>query len=277
MGIWHLDDAARFAAFRETSDRWRFVPGAGLPARILVSAKPEWMVDLADEELSPRARVAEQAGLRSGFGFPIVAEEKVVGVLEFFSLETVQPDEELLTMLGHLGSQLGQVILRQRAEEDLQRAKASAESANRAKSEFLTTMSHEMRTPMNAILGMADLLSESSLGEEQRDYVRVFQKAGANLLDLINNILDLSKVESGHVELEVDRLRSGGSASKNHRNVGCAGAGARFAAHPGDPSGRPLGTGWGSESAAADSSQSGRKRAEIHRAGLRHAARGAGT
>jgi two-component system sensor histidine kinase/response regulator len=94
------------------------------------------------------------------------------------------------------------VIIRQRAEEDLQRAKASAESANRAKSEFLTTMSHEMRTPMNAILGMADLLSESSLRDEQRDYVRIFQKAGANLLDLINDILDLSKVESGHVELE---------------------------------------------------------------------------
>jgi PAS domain S-box-containing protein len=201
-GIWHMDDAARFAAFRESSDGWRFVPGAGLPARILVSAKPEWMVDLADKELSPRARVAEQAGLRSGFGFPIIAEEKVVGVLEFFSLETVEPDQELLTMLGHLGAQLGQVILRQRGEEDLRRAKTSAESANRAKSEFLTTMSHEMRTPMNAILGMADLLSESSLGEEQRDYVDVFQKAGANLLDLINNILDLSKVESGHVELE---------------------------------------------------------------------------
>jgi CheY-like chemotaxis protein len=59
-----------------------------------------------------------------------------------------------------------------------------------------------MRTPMNAILGMADLLSESPLRAEQRDYVRVFQKAGANLLELINNILDLSKVESGHVELE---------------------------------------------------------------------------
>jgi PAS domain S-box-containing protein len=91
---------------------------------------------------------------------------------------------------------------RRRAEEDLQRAKVSAESANRAKSEFLTTMSHEMRTPMNAILGMADLLSESSLSEDQRDYVRIFQRAGANLLELINNILDLSKVESGHFQLE---------------------------------------------------------------------------
>ena len=143
-----------------------------------------------------------RAGLRSGFGFPILVDGKIVGVLEFFSLQTVQPDDDLMVVMGHIGSQLGQVIVRQRAQEEMRRAKSSAESANRAKSEFLTTMSHEMRTPMNVILGMADLLSESSLREEQRDYVRIFQKAGANLLDLINDILDLSKVESGHLELE---------------------------------------------------------------------------
>jgi PAS domain S-box-containing protein len=89
-----------------------------------------------------------------------------------------------------------------KSEIMLREEKASAELANRAKSEFLTTMSHEMRTPMNAILGMADVLSESPLNQEQRDYVRIFQKAGGNLLDLINNVLDLSKVESGHFELE---------------------------------------------------------------------------
>jgi two-component system sensor histidine kinase/response regulator len=63
-------------------------------------------------------------------------------------------------------------------------------------------MSHEMRTPMNAILGMADLLSDSTLLQEQRDYVQVFQKSGANLLRLIDDVLDLSKVESGQLKLE---------------------------------------------------------------------------
>ncbi|HSR09551.1 MAG TPA: response regulator [Bryobacteraceae bacterium] len=201
--IWHLEDPARFAAFQEATDRSDANTGAGLPACILASGKPQWIVNLADETpISERTRTAVDLGLHSGFGFPIVVDEKIIGILEFFSLYTVPPDQELLNMLEHIGSQLGQVIIRQRAEADLQRAKALAESANRAKSEFLTTMSHEMRTPMNAILGMADLLSESPLRAEQRDYVRVFQKAGANLLDLINDILDLSKVESGHVELE---------------------------------------------------------------------------
>jgi PAS domain S-box-containing protein len=202
-GIWHFEKDGRFAAFRESRDRGRLIAGAGLPGRVLASGKPQWIVNLADEEpLTEPTRAAGEAGLRSGFGFPVLVEERVMGVLEFFSLQIVQPDEEFLAMMGHIGSQLGQVIIRQRAAEDLRRAKASAESANRAKSEFLTTMSHEMRTPMNAILGMADLLSESSLHDEQRDYVRIFQKAGANLLDLINDILDLSKVESGRLELE---------------------------------------------------------------------------
>jgi len=200
--LWHFERAEPFTAFREASGR-RCSQGTGLPGRVLASGKPEWIVDLADEKpLSERLRAAAEAGLRSGFGFPVIVEKKVIAVLEFFSEQTIQPDEELLNVMAHIGSQLGQVVIRQRAEEDLRSAKASAESANRAKSEFLTTMSHEMRTPMNAILGMADLLSESPLREEQRDYVRVFQKAGANLLDLINDILDLSKVESGHVDLE---------------------------------------------------------------------------
>ena len=205
----------------------------GLPGRVLASGKPEWIVNLAQEDpSSERSRAAAQAGLQSGFGFPVVVDEKIIGVLEFFSLQTVQPDEEFLTMMVPIGSQLGQVIIRQRAEEDLRRAKASAESANRAKSEFLTTMSHEMRTPMNAILGMADLLSESSLDEEQRDYVRIFQRAGANLLDLINDILDLSKVESGHVELESIGFDLGPLLEKIIEMHDFDGARSWLAAHP---------------------------------------------
>jgi len=200
--IWCEEEGDRFAAFHEVT-RNPDSSASGLPRSILASGTPHWMANLADgDSLSDRTRAALGAGLRSGFGFPITVEGQIIGILEFYSLYTAQLDEELLNMLGHIGSQLGQVIRRQRAEEELRRAKASAESANRAKSDFLTTMSHEMRTPMNAILGLADLLSEGPLQDEQRGYVEIFQKAGANLLALINDILDLAKVESGRFELE---------------------------------------------------------------------------
>ena len=91
---------------------------------------------------------------------------------------------------------------RKKAEWALEKAKHSAELANEAKSMFLATMSHEIRTPLNAIIGTGELLSESPLNAQQQEYLQVCQRASSNLLDLINDILDLSMIERGHLKVE---------------------------------------------------------------------------
>jgi PAS domain S-box-containing protein len=94
------------------------------------------------------------------------------------------------------------VTEQRRAARELESAKAAAESASLAKSQFLANMSHEIRTPMNGVLGMTDLVLDSELTEEQREYLLDARRSGESLRALLNDLLDLSKIEAGRFELD---------------------------------------------------------------------------
>lgn len=111
------------------------------------------------------------------------------------------PDGTVLQVMERRTSDGGRVGLRVDVT-DITRAHAAAEAASRAKSEFLANMSHEIRTPLNGVLGMADLLAGTSLDAEQKSMLSVIRSSGWSLLTLLNDILDLARVESGKMVLE---------------------------------------------------------------------------
>jgi len=109
---------------------------------------------------------------------------------------TEEEDQPRFVMLSR------DISLRKQYEEELLDARSAAEAANRAKSEFLANMSHEIRTPMNGLMGMVQLMRYTQLNEEQEDYLKSMEFCSSTLLSLISDILDLSRIEAGRIELE---------------------------------------------------------------------------
>lgn len=116
--LWHKG-SIEVPEFERASREFALAAGTGLPGRVWSSLKPEYIPDVASDENFPRGLTAQREGLRAAFGFPILLGGEALGVIEFFSREIRQPDQELLKMLATIGSQIGQFIERKRAEAKL--------------------------------------------------------------------------------------------------------------------------------------------------------------
>ncbi len=124
--IWHLDDAQQFETFRSVTEATGFASGVGLPGRVLAGGEPVWIFDVTKDPNFRRAQLATEIGVRAGVAFPVLVGPSVAAVLEFFSAEAVEAYQPLLEVMAQIGTQLGRVIERTQAEEQLLAAKAQS-------------------------------------------------------------------------------------------------------------------------------------------------------
>jgi GAF domain-containing protein len=185
-----------------------FRKGEGLMGRATEAREPTQLADIAAPGVYESHFRDEliRAGYRALLSVPLVRESQIIGSL---SLNRKAPGlfpPEVVDVLRTFATQSALAIQNARLFRELAEKSRQVEAASQHKSEFLANMSHELRTPLNAVIGFSEVLGERMFGElneKQDEYLKDIHASGQHLLSLINDILDLSKIEAGRMELEV--------------------------------------------------------------------------
>jgi two-component system, chemotaxis family, CheB/CheR fusion protein len=203
--VWH-EGSERVKKFADLSFLITLPESQGLPGRVWSSKKPTWVYDVTRDSNFPRAPYAAAAGLRGGFAFPLFSRGEIDGIMELFSHNFVEPDEDFLQMVEALGSQIGLFIERRRIEQELQQEKENAAAANAAKDRFLGMLGHELCAPLNPVLIWAGKTAEEpDLKPEVRQGLKMVRGIIELEVRLIEDMLDLTRIARGKLKLQLRR------------------------------------------------------------------------
>jgi len=183
--------------------------GEGTTGKAAATRVPVQVADILDEREYDVVRVRNvmaRLGYRSVLAVPLLREERIIGSLAVWRRQVGHFSPDVVNLLQTFATQSTLAIQHARLFRELEEKSRELELASRHKSEFLANMSHELRTPLNAVLGYTELISDSIYGEvpeKIRDVMTRIDKSGRHLLGLINDILDLSKIEAGQLVLSL--------------------------------------------------------------------------
>jgi transcriptional regulator with GAF, ATPase, and Fis domain len=178
---WHLESEQRYQVFKQVTEATRLTPGIGLPGRVLARGTPAWIMDVTEDPNFPRARQARDIGVRAGFAFPVLIGTEVAAVLEFFSSEALEPDEPLLEVMAHIGTQLGRVIERKRAEETLKESLALLEKKNRYET-IIGTVTRSVHQSLNLQQVLENAVEEMNRNIKKADNVSIYIVEGNEIV-----------------------------------------------------------------------------------------------
>jgi PAS domain S-box-containing protein len=158
----------KFSKFKSVCRKLELAPGIGLPGRVWSNLKPAWISDITKDNNFPRVSAAAGEGLHSAFAFPISFGKHFVGVMEFFSLEIRERDEDVLKIFSGIGSQIGQFVQRKRAEAALQKSKELLEQLVRQRTKALRMSNAELKSEIQRRKGLEGEILAVSDREQQR-------------------------------------------------------------------------------------------------------------
>jgi signal transduction histidine kinase len=190
--VWHVEKPGQFDTFQKITKETPLEEGIGLPGRVMISGEPAWIIDVTKDSNFPRAKLAEDIGVKAGFAFPILIGRKVVGVMEFFSPKAMKPDPEMLDIMAQIGTLLGRVLERKQAQDESERSYEQLRNLylrlEQVREEERTRTAREVHDHLSQLLTTIKL-ELSLLSNKLAHSNPTIQKSAEQLLDMSNEAI----------------------------------------------------------------------------------------